>query len=418
MDWPRAAWLRHIRGVADHADITRVAVDGAVSPVTARGTTACASTRLVPRWRRGCGGRFRDGGFSPPFPSTGVSVSTPASPSARPHAARRSRTAGNERPGRDTVDDAIAWFRTTKSAGPDVSVGAPLRTARALRPGRTGRPVADGTTMRLRRATPDRQILDALGPDVTSSVIVFASDHGEAFGEHGEISHGLFVYDTTLRVPLVIAGAGVPARAIGTPVSLVDVSPTVLALLGPRVSTATESSSLARYRGSLRRASVRGVFCAAPRLRLEPAAIASIGSIQIHGRAQSRALRLAARCGRTPGSGGGRAPRRRHEVQIGRTLPLRSRPAACRSTARLGRLQALGYASGAGGAPATRPPTRRIAGKSPPACPRWSPESCRGRRSKPRCAGSSRAIRRTPRPTSGSATSSSRRIVAPRQSPS
>ena len=38
-------------------------------------------------------------------------------------------------------------------------------------------------------------------------------DHGEAFGEHGEIGHSMFVYDTTLRVPLIVAGPGVPAGA-------------------------------------------------------------------------------------------------------------------------------------------------------------------------------------------------------------
>ena len=40
-----------------------------------------------------------------------------------------------------------------------------------------------------------------------------ASDHGEAFGEHGEESHGLFVYDTTLHVPLLLRGPGVAAGA-------------------------------------------------------------------------------------------------------------------------------------------------------------------------------------------------------------
>ena len=42
-------------------------------------------------------------------------------------------------------------------------------------------------------------------------VLALLSDHGEAFGEHGEESHSLFVYDTTLRVPLILRGAGLPA---------------------------------------------------------------------------------------------------------------------------------------------------------------------------------------------------------------
>ena len=140
----------------------------------------------------------------------------------------------NERPGRDTVDDALAWFRTTTSAGPRTFLWVHLFEPHApYGQAGSGRPVADRYDDEV--AESDVQIgriLDALGPDAASSVIVVASDHGEAFGEHGEVSHSLFVYDTTLRVPLVVAGPGVPARTVGTPVSLVDVAPTVLPLLG------------------------------------------------------------------------------------------------------------------------------------------------------------------------------------------
>ena len=46
---------------------------------------------------------------------------------------------------------------------------------------------------------------------------MLTADHGEAFGEHGEESHSLFVYDTTLRVPLLVRGPGWPParRAAG-----------------------------------------------------------------------------------------------------------------------------------------------------------------------------------------------------------
>ena len=57
-------------------------------------------------------------------------------------------------------------------------------------------------------------------------------DHGEAFGEHGEVSHSIFTYDTTLRVPLIVAGPQVPARVVEEPVSLVDVAPTIASLAG------------------------------------------------------------------------------------------------------------------------------------------------------------------------------------------
>jgi len=66
---------------------------------------------------------------------------------------------------------------------------------------------------------------------MAGTTIVVASDHGEAFGEHGEFTHGVFLYDTTIHVPLVIKfhdGHWKGVRYTGQ-VSLVDVAPTVLA---------------------------------------------------------------------------------------------------------------------------------------------------------------------------------------------
>ncbi|MET0554210.1 MAG: tetratricopeptide repeat protein, partial [Vicinamibacteria bacterium] len=54
-------------------------------------------------------------------------------------------------------------------------------------------------------------------------------DHGEAFGEHGEESHSLFVYDVTLHVPLVLRGPGVGARRERAAVGLDDLAATLLA---------------------------------------------------------------------------------------------------------------------------------------------------------------------------------------------
>src|SRR6185295_19211933 len=59
---------------------------------------------------------------------------------------------------------------------------------------------------RVTQARPDR-----------ASVVAVTSDHGEGLGEHGEPTHGLFVYDSTIRVPLVLAGPGVPAGRVIRP---------------------------------------------------------------------------------------------------------------------------------------------------------------------------------------------------------
>ena len=63
------------------------------------------------------------------------------------------------------------------------------------------------------------------------AVLVVTGDHGEGLGEHGEKTHGFFVYNSTLHVPLFIKVPGAAARAIEKEASLVDVMPTVLQAL-------------------------------------------------------------------------------------------------------------------------------------------------------------------------------------------
>ena len=67
-----------------------------------------------------------------------------------------------------------------------------------------------------------------------NSAIVVVGDHGESLGEHGEPTHGYFVYDSTLRVPLIVKpGVAAPvARVVEDLVRVVDVTPTALSLLG------------------------------------------------------------------------------------------------------------------------------------------------------------------------------------------
>lgn len=61
------------------------------------------------------------------------------------------------------------------------------------------------------------------------TVIVITSDHGESLGEHGEMEHGFFLYDATVRVPLVVKVPGLGGNSLlDAPVSLVDIAPTLL----------------------------------------------------------------------------------------------------------------------------------------------------------------------------------------------
>ncbi len=64
------------------------------------------------------------------------------------------------------------------------------------------------------------------------TLLVVTSDHGEGLGEHGEMLHGFFAYQSTLRVPLLLRGPGVePGTRVALPVGLVDLFPTLLELL-------------------------------------------------------------------------------------------------------------------------------------------------------------------------------------------
>jgi arylsulfatase A-like enzyme len=66
-----------------------------------------------------------------------------------------------------------------------------------------------------------------------STLVALTADHGESLGEHGELTHSFFVYESTLRVPLVLFGGSVPRGVrVASPVRLVDVLPTLLDLLG------------------------------------------------------------------------------------------------------------------------------------------------------------------------------------------
>lgn len=65
------------------------------------------------------------------------------------------------------------------------------------------------------------------------TLVVVAADHGESLGEHGERTHGLFAYDSTLRVPLIFwADRGIRSGTFGDTMRLVDVAPTILDLVG------------------------------------------------------------------------------------------------------------------------------------------------------------------------------------------
>jgi arylsulfatase A-like enzyme/Tfp pilus assembly protein PilF len=115
------------------------------------------------------------------------------------------------------------WFLWAHYYDPHLPYAAPARYAAAM-PGRA----YDAEI-----AYVDAEIGALLGSfDRSSTLVVVTSDHGEALGEHGEPDHGFFLYDATLRVPLIIAGPGIKPRVVREQVRSIDVAPTIAQLAG------------------------------------------------------------------------------------------------------------------------------------------------------------------------------------------
>ena len=98
---------------------------------------------------------------------------------------------------------------------------------------------SDEVVGRLIKALRDAGTLDR-------TLVIVTSDHGEALGEHGEDVHGYFVYEATLRVPLVIRGPGIaPGTRLGGAARTIDLFPTIVEMMGLGGESAASGRSLA-----------------------------------------------------------------------------------------------------------------------------------------------------------------------------
>jgi choline-sulfatase len=164
-----------------------------------------------------------------------------------------------ERPAGPVVDAALAWLRQPGRGqhpfylwvhlyDPHEPYTPPEEYRRKAPSAYAGEVMyADAQVERLLDA------LDALGLR-RNTVVVYLSDHGESLGEHGEPTHGIFLYGSTLDVPLIIAPP--PGVTLGSPAlamagrrvrglaRLVDVSPTVIDLVGLPVPSGLDGESL------------------------------------------------------------------------------------------------------------------------------------------------------------------------------
>ncbi len=185
------------------------------------------------------------------------------------------------------------------------------------------------------------------------ALIVFLSDHGEGLGDHGEDEHGILLYREAVRVPLFVKLPG--GRLAGTrsaaPAAIVDVFPTVAAVLGekpPPELPGVSLADLARDPGTPRSRLQRDALPALP-LRLERPRLPDRRPPPVHPGPALRALRLPGGSGRAAGSRLGAAagvPQAAgralgHEPAAPAPRRLRSRD---RQEARLARLHRVGLA--------------------------------------------------------------------------
>ncbi len=157
----------------------------------------------------------------------------------------------DQRPGDATMSAALAWLRAREKAAPFFlwvhlfDAHQPYDPPSPYKETFSGHPY-DGEI-----AFIDEQFgrlvaeLDALGLR-DHTVVIVTGDHGEGLGDHGEITHAMLTYDSTMRVPLLmqVPGASATGGIVDQPVGLVDLFATTLDLAGLTIPRESEGRSL------------------------------------------------------------------------------------------------------------------------------------------------------------------------------
>ena len=155
-----------------------------------------------------------------------------------------------ERPAAEVVDAALAWLKG--ATGPFLLWVHVYDPHAPYAPPAEFLAKAHGNAYDGEVAYVDGQVgrlLDALSARAGETIVAVTGDHGESLGEHGEQTHGMLAYDSTLRVPMILAGRGVGAGVRDvTPRSLVDLSARLLAASGlDAVQTSSDVYAESRY---------------------------------------------------------------------------------------------------------------------------------------------------------------------------
>jgi arylsulfatase A-like enzyme/Tfp pilus assembly protein PilF len=156
-----------------------------------------------------------------------------------------------QRPGSETVDRAVSWLGEDRDRPffAWVHLYDPHTPYEAPEPYRSRFPANLVGAYDAEIAAADAQLgrlLDTLEVQgrLAETLVVVTGDHGEMLGEHGEATHGFFIYDAATHIPMIVSGPGVPAREIADQVRIVDLMPTSLEVLGLPIPPTVQGTSL------------------------------------------------------------------------------------------------------------------------------------------------------------------------------
>ncbi|MFP6663120.1 MAG: sulfatase, partial [Deltaproteobacteria bacterium] len=93
-----------------------------------------------------------------------------------------------------------------------------------------------------------------------NTLVVVVSDHGDEFLEHGDWEHGSRLYEHQTHVPFIVKGPGVAKSRVTEPVSLIDVMPTILGLVGAPIPAAAAGQNLAPVLRGERKPPQRAIY--------------------------------------------------------------------------------------------------------------------------------------------------------------
>lgn len=156
-----------------------------------------------------------------------------------------------QRPGSEVVDRALEWL-DQEDGRPFfawVHLYDPHTPYDAPEPYRSRFPADRSGAYDAEIAATDAQVgrlLESLSASgrLEETVVAVVADHGEMLGEHGELTHAFFIYDAAVRVPMLLAGPGVPQGVVDAQVRIIDLAPTLLLALGREVPDEVQGEDL------------------------------------------------------------------------------------------------------------------------------------------------------------------------------